>query len=83
MSSSEVGIAVSAGIDVTEAELIAQTSWRRQEKTEMVGAWKAKVYDMHHVQVSYSRHAQDYSPNFSCVCKFMIVFNDLKLLTII
>jgi hypothetical protein len=40
------------GIDVTEAELIAQTSWRRQEKTEMVGAWKAKVYDMHHVQVS-------------------------------
>jgi hypothetical protein len=38
-----------AGIDVTEAELIAQTSWRRQEKTEMVGAWKAKVYDMHHV----------------------------------
>jgi hypothetical protein len=43
---------VNAGIDVTEAELIAQTSWRRQEKTEMVGAWKAKVYDMHHVQVS-------------------------------
>ncbi|XP_024400674.1 uncharacterized protein [Physcomitrium patens] len=40
------------GIDVTEAELVAQTSWRRQEKTEMVGAWKAKVHDMHHVQVS-------------------------------
>lgn len=40
------------GIDVTEAELIAQTSWRRQEKTETVGAWKAKVYDMHHLQVS-------------------------------
>lgn len=41
-----------AGIDVTEAELVAQTSWRRQEKTELVGAWKAKVYDMHHVQVN-------------------------------
>jgi len=49
----------SAGIDVTEAELIAQTSWRRQEKTEMVGAWKAKVYDMHHVQVSFGRLALD------------------------
>jgi hypothetical protein len=40
-----------AGIDVTQAELIAQTTWRRQEKTEMVGAWKAKIYDMHNVQV--------------------------------
>ncbi|CAM6021221.1 unnamed protein product [Sphagnum balticum] len=40
------------GIDVTQAELIAQTTWRRQEKTEMVGAWKAKIYDMHNVQVS-------------------------------
>ncbi|MCO5573623.1 hypothetical protein L7F22_027395 [Adiantum nelumboides] len=40
------------GIDVTQALLVPQLSWRRQEKTEMVGLWKAKVYDMHHVQVS-------------------------------
>ncbi|KAL8480907.1 hypothetical protein ACS0TY_027432 [Phlomoides rotata] len=40
------------GIDVTEAVLLPQTTWRRQEKTEMVGLWKAKVYDMHNVVVS-------------------------------
>ncbi|CAK9226363.1 unnamed protein product [Sphagnum troendelagicum] len=40
------------GIDVMQAELVAQTTWRRQEKTEMVGSWKAKIYDMHNVQVS-------------------------------
>ncbi|KAJ0967362.1 hypothetical protein J5N97_024279 [Dioscorea zingiberensis] len=40
------------GIDVTQAVLLPQLTWRRQEKTEMVGPWKAKVYDMHHVVVS-------------------------------
>lgn len=40
------------GIDVTEAVLIPQLTWRRQERTEMVGAWKTKVYDMHNVVVS-------------------------------
>ncbi|KAL6971110.1 hypothetical protein U1Q18_030792 [Sarracenia purpurea var. burkii] len=40
------------GIDVTEAVLLPQLTWRRQEKMEMVGAWKAKVYDMHNVVVS-------------------------------
>uniref|UniRef100_A0A1D1YC78 Ankyrin repeat domain-containing protein 13B n=1 Tax=Anthurium amnicola TaxID=1678845 RepID=A0A1D1YC78_9ARAE len=40
------------GIDVTQAALLPQMTWRRQEKTEMVGPWKAKVYDMHHVVVS-------------------------------
>ncbi|KAF9609641.1 hypothetical protein IFM89_017780 [Coptis chinensis] len=40
------------GIDVTQAELNPQLSWRRQERTEMVGSWKAKVYDMLHVMVS-------------------------------
>ncbi|GAA0160673.1 scaffold/adaptor protein [Lithospermum erythrorhizon] len=40
------------GIDVTQAELIPNLNWRRQERTEMVGSWKAKVYDMHHVMVS-------------------------------
>ncbi|KAI4346164.1 hypothetical protein L6164_013237 [Bauhinia variegata] len=40
------------GIDVTRAVLLPQLTWRRQEKTEIVGAWKAKVYDMHNVVVS-------------------------------
>ncbi|GAV67556.1 GPCR_chapero_1 domain-containing protein/Ank_2 domain-containing protein [Cephalotus follicularis] len=40
------------GIDVTQAVLLPQLTWRRQEKTEMVSLWKAKVYDMHNVVVS-------------------------------
>lgn len=40
------------GIDVTQAELVPHLNWRRQERTEMVGPWKAKVYDMLHVVVS-------------------------------
>lgn len=40
------------GIDVTQAVLLPQLTWRRQEKAEMVGQWKAKVYDMHNVVVS-------------------------------
>ncbi|KMS97156.1 hypothetical protein BVRB_7g178200 [Beta vulgaris subsp. vulgaris] len=40
------------GIDVTEAILLPQLTWRRQEKTEQVGLWKAKVYEMHNVTVS-------------------------------
>lgn len=37
------------GIDVTKAELIGRTNWRRQDKTETVGEWKARVYEMHNV----------------------------------
>ncbi|XP_076948190.1 uncharacterized protein LOC143620367 [Bidens hawaiensis] len=40
------------GIDVTQAVLLPQMTWRRQEKTETVGSWKCKVYDMHNVVVS-------------------------------
>ncbi|KAJ4826963.1 hypothetical protein Tsubulata_008827 [Turnera subulata] len=40
------------GIDVTQAELVPHLNWRRQERTETVGNWKAKVYDMLHVMVS-------------------------------
>uniref|UniRef100_A0A0D6QV18 Ankyrin repeat domain-containing protein n=1 Tax=Araucaria cunninghamii TaxID=56994 RepID=A0A0D6QV18_ARACU len=40
------------GIDVTQAELVPQLTWRRQERTETVGLWKAKIYDMLHVVVS-------------------------------
>lgn len=45
------------GIDVTQAVLVPQMTWRRLEKTEFVGNWKAKVYDMNNVVVSIkSRH---------------------------
>ncbi|CAH2052856.1 unnamed protein product [Thlaspi arvense] len=40
------------GIDVTQAVLNPQMNWRRQEKSEMVGPWKAKVYEMNNVVVS-------------------------------
>lgn len=40
------------GIDVTQAELVPHLNWRRQERTELVGPWKSKVYDMLHVMVS-------------------------------
>ncbi|XP_038879452.1 ankyrin repeat domain-containing protein 13B-like [Benincasa hispida] len=40
------------GIDVTQAELLPHLNWRRQERTEVVGNWKAKIYDMLHVIVS-------------------------------
>lgn len=32
--------------------LLPQLNWRRQERAESVGPWKAKVYDMHNVVVS-------------------------------
>ncbi|BAT77371.1 hypothetical protein LR48_Vigan01g335600 [Vigna angularis] len=41
------------GMDVTKAELVGRTNWRRQEKTESVGEWKAKVYEMHNVVFSF------------------------------
>lgn len=40
------------GIDVTQAELVPHLNWRRQERTEVVGPWKSKVFDMLHVMVS-------------------------------
>ncbi|XP_010243968.1 PREDICTED: ankyrin repeat domain-containing protein 13B-like [Nelumbo nucifera] len=40
------------GIDVTQAILLPQLTWRRQEKADMVGPWRCKVYDMHNVVVS-------------------------------
>ncbi|XP_051125581.1 uncharacterized protein LOC127247665 [Andrographis paniculata] len=41
------------GMDVTKAELISRTNWRRQEKTDSVGEWKARVYEMHNVTFSF------------------------------
>lgn len=40
------------GIDVTQAELVPHLNWRRQERSEVVGPWKGKVFDMLHVMVS-------------------------------
>ena len=40
------------GIDVTQAELVPHLNWRRQERAESVGQWKAKVYDMLNVLVT-------------------------------
>ncbi|KAL3850876.1 hypothetical protein ACJIZ3_012758 [Penstemon smallii] len=41
------------GMDVTRAELIGRTNWRRQEKMESVGLWKARVYEMHNVHFTF------------------------------
>ncbi|PIN13585.1 Ankyrin repeat protein [Handroanthus impetiginosus] len=41
------------GMDVTKAELVGRTNWRRQEKTENVGEWKARVYEMHNVTFTF------------------------------
>ncbi|EXB55126.1 Ankyrin repeat domain-containing protein 13C [Morus notabilis] len=41
------------GMDVTKAELVGRTNWRRQEKTENVGEWKARVYEVHNVVFSF------------------------------
>lgn len=41
------------GMDVTEAEAVEMTNWRRQEKIETVGEWKAKVYEIENVSFSF------------------------------
>ncbi|KAL5972614.1 hypothetical protein ACLOJK_039419 [Asimina triloba] len=41
------------GMDVTKAELVPRTNWRRQDKTESVGEWKARVFDIHNVEFSF------------------------------
>ncbi|XP_076943131.1 uncharacterized protein LOC143613258 [Bidens hawaiensis] len=42
-----------SGMDVTKAELCARTNWRRQEKIESIGEWKARVYEIHNVHFSF------------------------------
>ncbi|XP_010923866.3 uncharacterized protein [Elaeis guineensis] len=41
------------GLDITAAELVGRTNWRRREKTEMVGEWRARVYEIHNVVFSF------------------------------
>ncbi|TKY53602.1 Ankyrin repeat domain-containing protein 13B [Spatholobus suberectus] len=43
---------IRVGIDVSQALLVPQLTWRRKERKEMVGPWKAKVYDMQNVVLS-------------------------------
>ncbi|XP_077242202.1 uncharacterized protein LOC143882622 isoform X2 [Tasmannia lanceolata] len=52
------------GMDVTRAELVGRTNWRRQERTESVGEWKARVYEIHNVVFSFrTRKIAAYSPS--------------------
>ncbi|OIW16827.1 hypothetical protein TanjilG_06867 [Lupinus angustifolius] len=48
---------VRVGIDVSQALLVPQVTWRRKERKEMVGPWKAKVYDMQNVILSVTSKA--------------------------
>ncbi|KAG6532235.1 ankyrin repeat domain-containing protein 13C-like [Zingiber officinale] len=41
------------GLDITAAQLVSRTNWRRREKIEMVGEWKARVYEIHNVVFSF------------------------------
>ncbi|CAH2047971.1 unnamed protein product [Thlaspi arvense] len=41
------------GMDVTKAELVGRMNWRRQEKMESVGDWKARVYEIQKVTFSF------------------------------
>jgi hypothetical protein len=38
--------------DITQAELVPQIIWRRQENTETIGTWKANIFNMFHVMVN-------------------------------
>ncbi|GAU30498.1 hypothetical protein TSUD_18780 [Trifolium subterraneum] len=40
---------VRIGIDVSQALLVPQITWRKKERKESVGPWKSKVYDMQNV----------------------------------
>ncbi|KAK1426379.1 hypothetical protein QVD17_15050 [Tagetes erecta] len=52
------------GVDVTQAVLVPQLTWRGVEKTEWVGSWQGKVYDMQNVVVSIkSRKALGAKPD--------------------
>ncbi|XP_047947944.1 ankyrin repeat domain-containing protein 13B-like [Salvia hispanica] len=40
-------------VDVSKAELVNCKNWRRQDRTEHVGKWKSRVYEMHNVVVKF------------------------------
>ncbi|KAL1199005.1 hypothetical protein V5N11_028346 [Cardamine amara subsp. amara] len=41
------------GMDVTKAKLVEMKNWRRQEKIETIGEWKAKAYEIENVSFSF------------------------------
>jgi ankyrin repeat domain-containing protein 13 len=41
------------GLNITWARLVPRTTWLRKEKTENVGEWKARVFDVHNVVFSF------------------------------
>ncbi|PKA48651.1 hypothetical protein AXF42_Ash018468 [Apostasia shenzhenica] len=41
------------GIDVANARLVPCTNWRRRERTETVGVWKSRVYELQNVFFSF------------------------------
>lgn len=41
------------GLNITSARLVPRTTWLRKEKTENVGEWKARVFDVHNVVFSF------------------------------
>ncbi|KAL0694385.1 hypothetical protein Bca4012_061565 [Brassica carinata] len=41
------------GMDVTRAELVEMKNWRGQAKTETVGEWRAKCYEVENVSFSF------------------------------
>ncbi|ERN17371.1 hypothetical protein AMTRI_Chr02g258520 [Amborella trichopoda] len=47
------------GMDVTAAELVGRLNWRRQEKIEMVGEWRSRVYEVHNVLFSIKTRKVD------------------------
>lgn len=68
------------GMDVTKAELIGRTNWRRQEKTESVGEWKARVYEMHNVMFTFRSRkvnaAEHRDDPFSPTCVLPLEIDD-------
>ena len=61
---------VSVGLDVSQALLVPQLTWRRKERKESVGPWKAKVYDMQNVILNVkSRTLPGAPPKAESTCK--------------
>lgn len=46
-------IAYRPGVDITNARLVPCTNWRRRERTETVGEWKTRVYELQNVVFSF------------------------------
>ncbi|KAK8953159.1 hypothetical protein KSP40_PGU005136 [Platanthera guangdongensis] len=46
-------IAYRPGVDIANARLVPCTNWRRRERTETVGEWKTRVYELQNVVFSF------------------------------